>query len=264
MTHTPSRSRQAGHISWLLLCVVAYAFLSLNAAAQENGKNPSAHATSSSQPEVHQLENGSQRPHFGRDLAKESREAAGEDQTAQFKHSAMVQRLARITGLSLQHAYWLSMVVNFAIIASFIMWSAKKYLPGIFRNRTAHIQKAMEDARRASQEANRRLAGIEARLAHLDAEIAGLRASAEKEAAAEEARIQAAAEEDARKIVRLAEEEIAAAAKAVRRELTAWAASMAVSLAAKQIRVDRASDEALVQGFAGKLVTDGKPRKGGQ
>ena len=45
-------------------------------------------------------------------------------------------------------------------------------------------------------------------------------ANAEKEAAAEEARIKAAAEEDARKIVESAEQEIAAAAKLARRELT--------------------------------------------
>ena len=83
----------------------------------------------------------------------------------------------------------------------------------MFRDRTASIQQAMQEARQASEEANRRLAEIEARLSRLDAEIGGMREAAEKEAAAEEVRIKAAAAEDARKIVESAEQEIAAAAK---------------------------------------------------
>jgi len=64
---------------------------------------------------------------------------------------------------------------------------------------------------------------------------------------------EAAAEEDARKIIASAEQEIAAAAKAARRQLTAHAADLAVGLAAKQIRVDAATDQALVRDFAAQL-----------
>ena len=53
--------------------------------------------------------------------------------------------------------------------------------------------------------------------------------------AAEEARIKAAAEEDARKIVESAEQEIAAAAKAARRDLTTYAADLAASIAASSV-----------------------------
>jgi F-type H+-transporting ATPase subunit b len=187
------------------------------------------------------------------ELAKESREAAAEDENEQFKHSASVQMVAKLTGLSLDNAYWLCVVLNFAIVAGAVLYFSKKNLPGMFRNRTASIQKAMQEARQASEDANRRLGEIEARLSRLDAEIAGMRATAEKEAAAEEARIKAAAEEDARKIVESAEQEIAAAAKLARRELTNYAANLAVSLAAKQIKVDAATDQALVQGFAREL-----------
>ena len=189
----------------------------------------------------------------GSELVKESREAAGEDEQAQFKHSWLVQWVAKQTGLSLDQAYWLCVLLNFAVVAGTILWLSKKNLPGLFRGRTASIQKAMQEARQASEEANRRLAEIETRLSRLDAEIGGMRAAAEKEAAAEEARIKAAAEEDARKIVESAEQEIAAAAKSARRELTAYAANLAVSLAAKQIKVDTATDQALVRGFAQEL-----------
>jgi len=195
------------------------------------------------------------------DLAKESREAAAEDEQAQFKHSWLVQWVAKQTGLSLDHAYWLCVLLNFAVIAGAIGYFSRKNLPGMFRDRTASIQQAMQEARRASEEANRRLAEIETRLSRLDAEIAGMREAAEKEAAAEEARIKAAAAEDARKIVESAEQEIAAAAKSARRELTAYAANLAVSLAAKQIKVDTVTDQGLVRNFAKELGP--KAGKGG-
>ena len=89
-----------------------------------------------------------------------------------------------------------------------------------------------------------------------------MREAAEKEVAGEEARIKAATEEDARKIIQAAEQEIAAAAKAARRELKGYAASLAVSLATQQIKVDPASDQALVRDFAAQLVADGKSRRG--
>ncbi len=187
-------------------------------------------------------------------LATESREAAGEDEQAQFKHSESVKLVARFTGLSLEHAYWLCVLLNFAVIAGTVFYLSKKNLPAVFSGRTASIQKAMQEARQASQEANRRLAEIETRLSRLDAEIGAMREAAEKEAAAEEARIQAAALDDGRKIVESAEQEIAAAAKSARRELTAYAANLAVSLAAKHIKVDVATDQALVRGFAQELV----------
>ena len=116
----------------------------------------------------------------------------------------------------------------------------------------------MQEAQRASEEARRKLADIESRLMRLDAEIGAIRDEAEKEGSAEEERIKRAAEEDARKIVASAQQEIAAAAKAARRQLTAYAADLAVGLAQKQIHVDAATDQALVRGFAGQM--DAAPR----
>ncbi len=193
----------------------------------------------------------------GRQLAHQSKEAAGEekDEMAEFKQSASVKLISRLTGLGLQQSYWLSVVLNFVVIAAAMIWAARKYLPGMFRDRSAAIQKAMQEAQMASEDARRRLAEIESRLMQLDGEIGMIRNAAEKEGAAEEARIQAAAEEDARKIVTSAEQEIAAAAKAARRQLTAYAADLAVGLARKQIHVDAATDQTLVRNFAGQLGT---------
>jgi F-type H+-transporting ATPase subunit b len=178
---------------------------------------------------------------------------SADDETAQFKHSAAVRLLSRITGLSEDGAYWLAVVLNFAIVVGLIAWFWTKNVPALFRNRTASIQKSIEEARRASEDANRRLADIESRLGRLDEEISRMRALSEQETVAEEARIRAAAEEDAKRIVQSAEQEIAAAAKAARRDLTAYAADLAVSLAAQQIRVDTPADQALVRRFARQL-----------
>ena len=213
-----------------------------------------------------QSQSGSEPAHMspGRELVHQSREAAGEEQDEMeaFKHSSSVQLIARLTGLSLQASYWLSVVLNFAVIAAVIIWAGRKFLPGIFRDRTAAIQKAMQEAQRASEEARRKLAEIEARLQQLDIEIGAIRDAAEKEGVAEERRIKAAAEEDARKIVASAEQEIEAAAKAARRLLTAHAADLAVGLAQKQIHVDAATDQALVRNFAGQLGNENSGKDG--
>jgi len=194
------------------------------------------------------------------ELAKQSKEAAGEqqqegqeDETAQFKRSDAVRWIAQKTGMTVQQAYITGVVFNFAVFALVIIYFSVKGLPKMFRARTVSIQQSMLEARKSSEEARRRLSEIENRLSHLDSEIAQLRASAEREAAVEEERIRAAALEDSKRIVESAEQEIAAATKAARRELTKYASGLAVSLAQKQIRVDAGADERLVGDFLRQL-----------
>ncbi len=241
-----------------LLFVLAAPVLKGQTASEQAGNA----TTAQPQPENSDGNSGS----LSRQLTKEEEEAAdqGDDQS-QFKHSSSVKFVAKLTGMSLDHAYWLCVVLNFAVIAGFIFWAAKKNLPGVFRNRTANIQKAMQEARKASQEANQRLADIESRLARLDTEIQTMRVTAENEAAVEELRIKTATKEEALRIVESAEQEIAAATKAARRELTAYAADLAVTLATQQIRVDSPTDQALVRSFARELADNGGgPGKGRQ
>jgi len=231
----------------LLLAMLAVSSSRLT--AQENSGTEAKQAQS-------QDNQKKQNPGFGEQLAKETREAAGEeDDTSQFKQSASVRLLSKLTGGNLQHAYWLAVLINFGVIAAVILWASKKFLPGAFRARTAAIQKSMEEARRASEDANRRLGEIESRLSRLGEEIAAMKAAGEADLAAEEARIKAAAQEDGRKIVESAEQEIAAAAKAARRDLTNYAADLAISLAKKQIHVDTSTDSSLVRSFADRLGT---------
>jgi F-type H+-transporting ATPase subunit b len=237
-----SRAKKGVRAGLLAFLILSFAGTTGSLSAQEQPETPTG---------------DSARKHegAGEKLARETREAAGEekDETAEFKQSGSVRLVARLTGMSLDHAYWLSVLLNFVVIAALIFWGGRKYLPGMFRDRTSAIQKAMQEAHKASEEARRRLSEIESRLMKLDVEIGMMRDAAEKEAAAEELRLKAAAEADARKIVQSAEQEIAAAAKAARRALTAYAADLAVGLAKNQIHVDSVTDQALLKIFAGQL-----------
>lgn len=203
---------------------------------------------------------------IGGQLAEETREATGadEEEHADLKHSSTVKLLARVTGLSVHRAHLLALGLNFAIIAAVVIWAGRKFLPGMFRSRSASIQQALEEARAASQDANRRLADIETRLRQLDVEIGQMQATAEKEAVAEEGRIEKAAEEDIRKVVLAAEQEIATAAKQARRELSTHTASLAIALARQQINVDSNTDQVLVRTFASKLASGNDGGKDGQ
>src|ERR1051325_1369677 len=186
--------------------------------------------------------------------ASSERKAIGEpkveeDETAAFKHSAPVKYIADKTGLGLEGAYWLCVILNFAVIAGIVIWASKKNLPSVFRNRTAGIQQAMAEAKAASEDANKRLAEVESRLSQLDAEISQRRSAADKEAADEEARIKSATVEEMKKVVESAEQEIAAAAKSAQRDLRAYMANLVVSLAEKQIKVGAPTDQSLVKTF---------------
>jgi F-type H+-transporting ATPase subunit b len=181
-----------------------------------------------------------------------------EEENIQFKYSPIVRKVAKATGLSKEAIYWIFLIINFLILASALGWVVKKAMPHGFAPRTAEIQKGIEDARKASAEASARLSEIEGRLAKLDADIAEVRAAAEADFSAEEQRIKAAAEEDAKSVITAAEQEISAAARTAQRDLKAFAAGLAVDLAEKKIKVDDATDQALVRGFAAQLGKDGQ------
>ena len=166
--------------------------------------------------------------------------------------------MAKKSGLSKEAVYWIFFVINFAILAAGGVWVVRKALPNGFAPRTAEIQKGIEEARRASAEAGARLSEIEGRLSRLDAEIAGIRSAAEADFSAEEQRIKADAERDAQQVIASAEQEIAAAARTAQRDLKAFVAGLAVDLAEKKIKVDDATDQALVRGFAAQLGKDGQ------
>jgi F-type H+-transporting ATPase subunit b len=245
-------------VAWLLLLGAAWAQHQPAANPPKGTKSEAA-----AKPQEPAREKTAQQETPGQELTEASEHAAGEgEENAEFKRSPSVRFLARITGLSPRAAYWLAIALNFAVIAGAVIWFVKSKLPGMFRTRSESIRKTMEEAERASADAGRRLSEIEGRLSKLDSEIAVMRSQAEAEAAGEEQRIKAAAEEDARKIVESAGQEVEAAARLAQRDLKAYAAELAVSLAEKRIQVDAATDRALVESFVGELGQDGGGKGG--
>jgi F-type H+-transporting ATPase subunit b len=187
----------------------------------------------------------------------ENKKEAEADPAEAFRHSSSVKLVSRITGLGIDQAYWLCMVLNFAIIFAVLFMVFRKSVPAMFRNRTEAIQRRMEEARKTGEDARRRLAEVEARLSRLDQEIEAMRREADASGRQEEERVMAAAEEERRRIVESAEQEIARAANAARRELKAYAAELGVNLAEKKIHIAEQADQALVREFASRLSKDG-------
>ncbi len=195
----------------------------------------------------------------------------GEELEAGFRHSSSVKLIAKIMGLkvsddipkeerdkNLDKAYWVSVILNFVVLFLILFIPLRKVLPKFFKGRTESIQKRLEESRKTTEDARRRLTEVESRLSRLDAEIAQMRNAADADAQAEEQRALAAVEEERHRIVQSAEQEIAMAANAARRELKAFAADLAVDLAEKKIQSRKLADEALVHDFAAQLGKDGR------
>jgi F-type H+-transporting ATPase subunit b len=252
------KKKLSGRLFVLLLAVICIA----SASAQEHAQAPAQpQAQSAEQQKAQQPVNPDNAA--SNDLSTASEKAVhaeeGEhEEGAEFKYSKMVDRLGRMIGLDAHGMYWVSIFINFLILGLFFWMLLKAKLPQMFRDRTNTIQKALKEAQAASAEASRRLSDIEARLAKLDSEVSGIKAEAEREAVAEEQRIKDAAEEDKHKVVAAAESEINAIARSARHELKSFAASLAVDIAAKKIKVDDGTDQALVREFVGHLGKDGQ------
>jgi len=225
-------------------------------------QQPQSAPPAQSQPSAQQAQPPNPDTAVSQELSAESEKAVhaaeGHEEYSEFKYSDVVARLGRAIGIDAHGMYWVSLLINFAILAVFFWMLLKSKLPQMFRERSIAIQKALKEAHDASADASRRLADIETRLSKLDAEVADIRAGAEKEAAAEEERIRVSAEEDKHKVVEAAETEIAAIARSARHDLKSFAASLAVDIAAQKIKVDDNTDQALVREFVGHLGKDGQ------
>jgi F-type H+-transporting ATPase subunit b len=149
--------------------------------------------------------------------------------------------------------------INFAIVAGFILWLCLKKAPAFFTGRAAAISSAITKATAAKAAADAQLREAETKFANLQKEVAELRAFAERESAAEVARLRAATQSDAQKIAAAAKAEIEAAERAARLALKALAANLAVdgaeSLLAKQLNPQ--AQEALISHFVKSL--EGRP-----
>ncbi len=144
---------------------------------------------------------------------------------------------------------------NAAIIWIAIIWFLVKFLPKAFRQRSETIQKELVEARSATEDARQRLSAVEARLAKLDSEIEAIRKQTEHDSVEDEKRIKAALEEERKRIIHSAEQEIEAFGAAAQRDLKHLAADLAVERALQRIHLGADADRILVQNFAADLAS---------
>jgi F-type H+-transporting ATPase subunit b len=149
--------------------------------------------------------------------------------------------------------------INFAIVAGLIGWVFLKLTPPFFRKNADTISSAITKATAAKAEAERQLREAEGKLARLQQEVEQLRATSQREAAADAERLRAITQRDVQKVGLAAKAEIDAAERAARLELKVIAANLAVdgaeSLLAKQLTPQ--AQESLVSSFGKSL--EGRP-----
>jgi F-type H+-transporting ATPase subunit b len=149
--------------------------------------------------------------------------------------------------------------INFAIVAGLIAWVFLKLTPPFFQKNAETISSAISKATAAKAEAERQLREAEEKLAKLEREVAQLRATAQREMAAETERLKAITQSDREKVKLAAKAEIEAAERAARVELKKIAANLAVDGAESLLTAELTPrvQESLVAAFVKSL--EGRP-----
>jgi F-type H+-transporting ATPase subunit b len=178
------------------------------------------------------------------------------DESDEYLHSPAVRALGAKLGMNAEQAATAFTVANFLVLAVLAGWLLVKTLPKTYRNRNTTIQKHLVNARTATEEARARLSSVEDRLSKLDDQIAAIRAQAEKDSALDEQRIKASVEEEKRKILAAADQEITAATTLAHRQIQQYAAELAIDQATHKLVVTAETDRLLVQSFARRLTGD--------
>jgi len=125
---------------------------------------------------------------------------------------------------------------NLAVVVGLLVWVGRKPLANFYASRSDSIREQLAEAQRARAEAEAKLAEIEAKMTRLDQELGEMKAAAEKDAELEYKRLVEAADEEARKIIGKAKEEIGGITREAYLDLKAHAAELAVSLAEQKIK----------------------------
>jgi F-type H+-transporting ATPase subunit b len=125
---------------------------------------------------------------------------------------------------------------NLAVVVALLVWVARKPLANFYASRSESIREQLAEAQRARAEAEAKLAEIETRMGRLDQELGEMKAAAEKDAELEYKRLVAAADEESRKLIGKAKEEIDGITREAYLDLKAHAAELAVSLAGQKIK----------------------------
>ncbi len=203
------------------------------------------------QPEVQTSQQEAQNPVRSRSAKAEERE------NDLYRHSAVVQFLARMMHVEVETAARLFEAFNVLIVVLGIGIPLGRFLPKLLRARSEKIRGDLETARKTTEDANTRLSAVEAKLASLDQEIAKFRTEVEQQIALDEQRGRAALEEESARIVASAEQEISVAAAQAKRSLRHFAADLAIDQAVKKLVLTPEADRALIAEFVNETGRDG-------
>lgn len=154
---------------------------------------------------------------------------------------------------------WIFRWINFAIVFGAIVYYAVKKGGPYFRENAEIISERIAEGARAREAAEERRREIEAKLAALGKEIEEMRAVAKRDSEAELQRLRAMARDDAQRIEKAAQAEIAAAERASRLELKTLAARLTMERAESLLKqqLDPENDAALFRAFVAYVA--GRP-----
>ena len=149
--------------------------------------------------------------------------------------------------------------INFTLVAGVIVWWCVTRGSRKFGRRADAISADIQKSTEAKKKAEQHLLDAETKLQNLEKEVADLRATAQRESAAEADRIRDLTVTDEQKIAEAGKAEVVAAERAARLELKALAANLAVSGAESLLvkQLTPAAQEALINNFVKTL--DGRP-----
>ena len=146
-------------------------------------------------------------------------------------------------------------VVNFMILFGGLAFVTRKPLAAMLSKRAEDIRNSLRDAEASKNEALERLADAEGRLAGIEDEVVRMLDIARDLAAKEKARIALQAEAESLRIRKVGEQLIDEHVRAGLRELRAYAAEQATSLARERIqkRLTPADHSGLIDKSIGRL-----------
>lgn len=146
-------------------------------------------------------------------------------------------------------------VINVAILVGALGYVLRKPLREFFVQRSASIQKSLEEGRKALEASQAQLQAVEEKLARFEEEMAACRAAALEEMKVEREHMRQASAQEASKMLESVRIQMEVATKQARLELKHFAAQQAVDLAQQMIsqRLDEASQRRLVAHFVARL-----------
>jgi F-type H+-transporting ATPase subunit b len=152
--------------------------------------------------------------------------------------------------------------INFVILVGGLGYVLRKPLANFFLQRSASIQKSLDEGRKALEASQAQLQGVENRLSRIEEEMASFRTAAFEEMKAEREHLRGTTANEVEKMLESIRVQMEVATKQARLELRLFGAQQAVELARQMIgqRLDEAGQRRLVAQFVERIVDSRQSR----